>query len=93
MTEMAEMSKQIPTEDRGTFDYGCLLQGPDSLSLQFTDIAIELAALRQRTQRRQCRLNHITLAGIPDQSLRPTLLQMERTRWKGNGTIPLGQQM
>jgi hypothetical protein len=92
MTEMAEMSEQISTEDRGTFDYGCLFQGPDGLSLEFTDIAIELAALRQRMHRRQCRLNHIALAGIPDQPLRPTLLKMERTRWKRNGTIPLGQQ-
>ena len=93
MTEMAEMSEQISPEDRGTFDHGCLLHGPAGLSLQFTDIAIELTALRQRTQRRQCLLHHITLPGIPDQPLRPTLLQMERARWKCNGTIPLGQQM
>ena len=93
MTEMAKMPEQISAEDRGIFDHGCLVQGPAGLSLQFTDIAIELAALRQRAYRRQCLLHHITLPWIPDQPLRPPLLQMERAGWQRDGTIQFGQQM
>ena len=93
MTKMSEMPEQISPEDRNFIDHWCPQQGFGGLCLQLPDIALKLAALRQRSQRGQGRLNHITSAGIPDQPLRPTLLQMKRARWQRNDTFPFAQQM